>query len=313
MNGMEISRSYFETYGRPMLEEQFRDLLPYLAVGLAGAGSECLGFDDDVSKDHDFEPGFIIFLPGEDVVDRRQAFLLERAYAALPKEFRGLKRSPVQPAGGARHGVIRTADFFMEKTGTPDGRLMAARWLTADESLLSEAVNGEIWLDNYGEVTKIREGLRHYPRDIRLKKLAGSLFLMGQAGQYNYERCLSRGETGAAQMTVFYFVNHAMETIFLLNGVYQPFYKWSFRALRQLPVLSLDAELLEYLIMTDNEEGNREEKAAVMEAVARDVIEVLTEQGLTGASCGELEKHAFSVNDHIRNEEIRNLHILAAC
>ena len=111
MKGLELSRRYYETFGRPMLEEKFPELLPLLAVGFAGAGSERLGFDDEISRDHDFEPGFCLFLPGEEIVDRRQAFLLERAYAGLPKEFEGVRRSLVAPVGGPRNGVIRTADF----------------------------------------------------------------------------------------------------------------------------------------------------------------------------------------------------------
>ena len=123
MNGLELSERFYRECGKPMLEEQFSDLLPYLAVGLFGSGSECFGFDDEVSRDHDFEPGFMLLLPGEDVVDRREAFRLERAYAKLPKEFLGFPRSAVAPVGGARHGVIRTAEWFTDKVGSPDGIL----------------------------------------------------------------------------------------------------------------------------------------------------------------------------------------------
>lgn len=311
MNGIELSEKYYETYGKPMLEEQFPEILPYLACGICGSGSECFGYDDAVSQDHDYEPGFIIFLPGEDVIDRRTAFLLERAYAKLPKEFMGLKRSLMAPAGGARHGVIRTEDFFLEKTGTKDGVLTIRQWLDTPEQSLAEAVNGKIFTDPCGEVSRIREGLHYFPENIRRKKLAGQLLLMAQAGQYNYQRCLKHGETAAAQMAVFEFVKSTMSAIFLLNGVYQPYYKWSFRALRQLERLSLDAEVMEYLITSDNDE-NAEEKYRAIEDIASDVIDELAEQGLTKAICGDLEKHAYSVNDGIDDAEIRNMHILAA-
>ncbi|MBR3311733.1 MAG: DUF4037 domain-containing protein [Solobacterium sp.] len=311
MNGIELSEKYYETYGKPMLEEQFPEILPYLACGICGSGSECFGYDDAVSQDHDYEPGFIIFLPGEDVIDRRTAFLLERAYAKLPREFMGLKRSLMAPAGGARHGVIRTEDFFLEKTGTKDGILTIGQWLDTPEQSLAEAVNGKIFTDPYGEVSRIREGLHYFPENIRRKKLAGQLLLMAQAGQYNYQRCLKHGETAAAQMAVFEFVKSTMAAIFLLNGVYQPYYKWSFRALRQLERLSLDAEVMEYLITSDND-ANAEEKYRAIEDIASDVIDELAEQGLTKAICGDLEKHAYSVNDGIDDAEIRNIHILGA-
>ena len=312
MNGLELSRAYFEECGLPMLKERFPDLLPFLAAGLTGSGSECFGFDDGVSVDHDFEPGFCLFLPGEDKIDRRRAFELERAYAKLPKAFHGFTRGMMLPVGGARHGVMRTAEFYLEKTGSPDGRLSPEAWLQTPDSVLAEAVNGEIFYDGPGEVTAIRRRLSHYPQDVRKKKLAAHLLLMAQAGQYNYMRCIRHGETGAAQWAAVEFVRHGMQTVFLLNDVYMPYYKWSFRAMRALPKLSLLAELMEYLLTTGNDGELAREKQDVMEGMAADVIDELMDQKLTRATCGDLEKHAYSVQDGIENAHLRNLHILAA-
>ena len=156
MNGLELSEAFFEECGRPMLEESFPSLLPYLAVGLFGSGSECFGYDDLLSRDHDFEPGFCIFLPGEELVDRRSEFLLERAYAKLPKEFRGFRRAVLSPVGGARHGVFRTADFFLRKLGTADGLLSVQQWLSLPEQALAEATNGQLFFDPCGELTRIQ-------------------------------------------------------------------------------------------------------------------------------------------------------------
>ena len=55
-----------------------------------------------------------------------------------------------------------------------------------------------------------------------------------------------------------------------------------------------------------------EEKQRVIEGLAGDVIGELRRQNLTQATCGDLEKHAYSVQDGIADGEIRGLHILAA-
>lgn len=312
MKGIEISKAYFEEYGRPMLEKDFSDILPYLCVGMVGSGSDCYGFDDEISRDHDFEPGFCIFIPNEDVVDRRKEFLLERAYAKLPKEFMGLKRSLISPVGGRRNGVIRTEEFYTNKIGSADGKLSVLDWLTISESYLFEATNGEIFFDNYGEFSEIRNRIMNMPEDIRLKKLAGNMLLMAQSGQYNYGRCLSHGETGAAQLAVIEFVNAAMKTVFLLNKKYMPYYKWSFRAMRDLKLFSTFSDSFEYLLTSENDSVTAQTKTDVIEDIASMIIGYLIDNEMTKAICGDLEKHAYSVNDSISDPNIRNMNIFTA-
>ena len=311
MKGLEISRSYFFDCGLPVLMEQFSDLMPHLCAGLVGSGSECYGFDDDVSRDHDFEPGFCLFLPDEETVSRQDAFRLERAYSRLPKEWLGLKRGIIDPVGGSRHGVIRLSDFLLEKTGSPNGILTDEMWLSLPDEALAEAVNGEIFYDGPGRMTELRKYLSRYPEDIFRKKLAGCLLMMAQSGQYNYARCLTHGEGGAAQLAVFEFVRHAMRVIFLLNGRYMPFYKWSFRAMRQLPELSLDAEVFEYLLTTDNEKELARDKQEAMDGVISDIIAALRARNLTKEKGQDLERHAYSVHSTITDANIRNMHILS--
>ena len=134
---------------------------------------------------------------------------------------------------------------------------------------------------------------------------------MAQSGQYNYPRCLKHGETGAAQLAVFEFVGSTMAVIFLLNRVYQPYLNGASALCVSLPELSLEAELLEYLLTSDNDQ-NAEEKYTVIEGIAADVIDELIRQDLSKAVCGDLEKHAYSVNDGITDARLRNMHILAA-
>ena len=313
MNGLELSHGFYETYGKPMLERDFADVLPFLAVGFTGSGSEHYGFDDEVSRDHDFEPGFCIFLPGEDLVDRRKAFLLERAYAKLPKEYCGVKRQPLSPVGGSRHGVLRTAEFYTKAIGSPDGILTTAQWLTLPDYALAEAVNGEIFFDAYGEVTAIRNSLLRMPEDCLLKRLAGNLLLMAQAGQYNFVRCLKHGEPEGAQLACVEFVKAVLKVSFLLHGQYAPYYKWSFRALRQLDGEERTAQLLSALLLCGACDAPAlAEKQAAIEAISASVITQLRARELTQSPGNDLEMHAYAVNDKIKDGDIRNLHILAA-
>ena len=312
MKGLEIAEKYYLEFGEKMLNTEFSDIKDKIAVGLCGSGSECFGFDDDISRDHDFEAGFCIFIPDEGIIDRKTAFLLERAYAKLPKEFMGIKKSLISPVGGSRHGVIRISDFFTEKTGTPDADLSVSQWLLTSENSLLEATNGKIFFDGFGLMTALRNSVSYLPEDIRLKKLAGNLLIIAQAGQYNYSRCLSHGETGSAQLALFEFVKATINVIFLLNKKYVPYYKWCFKALRGLEKLSPLCDTLEFLISSENDELTRETKSAVIEDTAKMVIDELQAQNLTEAICLDLEKHAYSVNDGISDEKVRNLHILSA-
>lgn len=313
MKGLELARKFYEQHGEPMLKEQFSHILPFVAVGLVGSGSECYGYDDDVSQDHDFEPGFCIFLPDERKVDRKTAFELERAYSKLPRQFMGFQRSFVSAVGGNRHGVIRTADFFEDKIGRGDGNLTVEQWLSLPDYALAEAVNGEIFCDYYGEFTRIKEKISQYPEDVRLKKLAGNLLLMGQSGQYNYKRCVSRNETAAAQFAVFEFAKATLNTAFLLERKYSPYYKWSFRALRELsPDYEALASDLEYLLSSGNDETAVKKKCEIIENICTQISQKMKEQGLLDAVGADTEWLAYAVNDLIKDNTIRNMHILCA-
>ncbi len=309
MRGLDISKEFYRQYGRPMLEEQFSDVLDRIAVGLAGEGSECLGYDDDLSRDHDFDAGFCLWITDADA--DAFGFSLSRAYGRLPREFMGLKRSLLSPVGGSRHGVITVEDFYTRHLGAPTAPDSMERWLYTPAASLLAASSGEVFADPLGAFSAVRNILRAgYPEDIRRKKLAAHAVLAAQAGQYNYPRCLARGERGAAQLAVFTFVRHAISLIYLLNNRYEPFYKWVYRGLRELPTLGSLADALETLTELDNAPPHAALKRDMIEDIAALLIAELDLQGLTKAACGDLEKHAYSVQDHIKDPNLRNMHIM---
>ena len=81
-------------------------------------------------------------------------------------------------------------------------------------------------------------------------------------------------------------------------------------ALRGLPEGEKTADWLERLISTGNGFREAEEKSLLIGELADQTIRILQRDGLTEAVCGDLEKHAYSVNDRISDGNIRNLHIL---
>lgn len=176
MKGVELSEKYFEKFGMPMLEKDFAFLLPTLSAGLVGQGSECLFFDDDVSKDHDFEPGFCIFLSDADY--EKYGFDLTRAYNKLPDEFLGFSRLKFSPAGGSRHGVFSCKDFYESIIGRSSAPETAFDWLKIPPYALRTAVSGKMFINNCAEFSRIREVLQKgFPEDVRLKKSRRTRFL----------------------------------------------------------------------------------------------------------------------------------------
>lgn len=309
MKGIEIAERFYNEFGKPMIEKEFSTVSDKIAAGLVGDGSECFGFDDELSVDHDFDAGFCLFLTQKDY--DKFGFKLERAYAKLPKEFMGLKRKVLSPVGGNRKGVIIIDDFYKKYLGAPNAPDSIKRWLYTPSYSLAAASNGKIFVDKLGVFSSVRNQIKQgYPEDIRLKKLAAHTLLMAQSGQYNYERCVKRGETGAAQLTIFEFVKNAISAVYLLNNVYEPFYKWAYKGMRNLPVLTELEMSLTGLTELGNGKTQAKTKLEIIEDIAAEFIKEFKRQNITSATCNNLETHAYSVTDKIKDGEIRNMHVL---
>lgn len=321
MKGLELSRLFYNEYGRGMIAEHFPEYESVIAVGVVGEGSDCFGYDDETSRDHDFEAGFCLWIP--DALEHELEFKLSRAYAKLPGEFRGVVRAKQSLWGKNRRGVILTGEFYRRFTGRPGVPETPMEWLGTPEYSLACAVNGAVFRDDLGEFSAVRKVLSAgYPEDVRLKKIAARAALMAQSGQYNYERCLRHGEAGAARMALHEFVQNGLSMVFLLNHRYMPYYKWAFRAAGELPKYSELAGRLEQLLLGDAPDevrvpgargiyGSAEASAMEqIESISAGVIRALREQGLADGPWDYLEPHAFEVMERIRDGNLRNLHVM---
>ena len=307
MKGIDISRAFYEEYGRSMIEKEFSEYADRIAVGLVGHGSECFGFDDEISCDHDFEPGFCLWLRDED--EKAIGFKLFRAYSKLPDEYMGLRLKEKSAFGSNSKGVMTISDFYMQYTGRAGAPETLSDWLYTPSHYLAEATNGEVFFDPLGDFSRIREKIKHgMPEDVRLKKIASCALLMAQTGQYNYSRCLSHGEGGAARLALCEFVKEGIEIVFLLNKTHMPYYKWAFRSMKSLSTLGKWSDILSGLL--DSPNSNAKQNQEMIEGFCSSVASELKRQGISSADSEYLESHAYNITERIEDHTLRNMPII---
>lgn len=234
MTGLALSRAYYEAYGKPMIQEQFSDYEDKIAVGLAGEGSDCFGFDDEISRDHDWGPDFCMWITEE--TERQSGDKLREAYAALPQKFMGYTRA-VSARGNQRRGVQTINSFYGRLLGTRDWEKMQEHtfWRSVSDASLAAAVNGEIFYDPQGIFSSVRKQLAAgYPQQIQYLKLAESAARFAQTGQYNYARMLNRGDNITAMMMLGDCLKEAAKLCYYMENQYPPHDKWLVKGLGQL-------------------------------------------------------------------------------
>jgi len=314
MKGLELSEHYFEEVGIPMIRDKFSDYKDRIAAGLVGDGSECFGFDDDISRDHDWGPSFCLWLTLQDyeVIGKD----LQAAVNELPGEFAGIKARNESAWGSGRTGVFVIEQFYKRFIGIDHFPSTLLEWRTIPEVNLAVATNGKIFIDPLGRFTTFRNKLKeYYPDDIRLKKIASRCMTIAQSGQYNYVRCIRRKEYVAAQCAETQFITDTIAMVFLLNKQYRPFYKWMHRALKNLPVLGNTVYERIFALVTAHREKDLSEeemyrwKSLLIEEIAQFIIEELRMEGLSTVKSDFLLDHGPVIQNNIQDVQIKGLDV----
>jgi tetratricopeptide (TPR) repeat protein len=318
IKGMDLAIDFYETLGKDMLHEKFPEQEGRIAVGKAGAGSECFGFDDEYSRDHDFGPGFSMWLTEEDYQEIGEQ--LNQEYQSIYRQYItavGREHFPQldhmvsvvnDPNAGSRTGARRIGDFFQEHTGYREGPKTEGEWLLAEEAGLAAAVNGQVFRDDAGSFTAIREQLQnYYPERVRLLKIAQNITMLGQAAQYNLGRCIDRKDFVAAELERSKAIRCALNLIYLLNRSFAPHDKWLRQGIRQLPILSeLGNALEEAALLPIQDKTGLVEK---LEGVCQALLEETKQQGVVSGSSSFLPDYAeaFAFRAGLYNKSIEEL------
>ena len=126
MKGLELSRAYWEKCALPLFRRELPAFLERAAVGLVGEGSECFGFDDEISQDHDWGPGFCLWLPEGEWAEWQDA--VEALLGRLPDTYEGFpaRMAPAKRMG--RVGPLSIEGFYGRFIGMPQPPQTWKQW-----------------------------------------------------------------------------------------------------------------------------------------------------------------------------------------
>jgi hypothetical protein len=314
VKGLELSEAYFNQVGAPMIEQKFPEYRNRIAAGLVGEGSESYGFDDEISRDHDWGPSFCLWLTKDDY--QQIGSILQEEMDRLPRQFKDIGPRQESQFGHGRAGVLEIGRFYRRFIGIDHAPVSLNEWRRIPEVNLAAATNGKVYVDPLGEFTSIRDILKgFYPEDVRLKKIAARCMAIAQSGQYNFARCVKRKEYVAAHSAEAKFIEDAISLVFLLNRRYRPFYKWMHRALKDLPILGeyVHNRILDLVLLHDDGLGEDlyYRKNAVIEDISQILIEELRRQDLSDSKSDFLLDHGPIIQERIQDPDIRAMPVWA--
>lgn len=247
LQGMALSERFFFDAAKPILDAQFPDLV--YSAGLIGYGSDVLGYDDAISRDHMWGPRFYLFLREADMA-RRDA-VWDALADGLPYEYAGfsVNFTPPDPNdGGVQHPqkidhgrvnpliFLQTMDqFLLDQLGTADlAHLSPLDWLAFSEHRLLSLTAGRFFVDGLHLADRLAP-LRYYPDDARCYLIASNWDILATEQAFVRRAADCGDETGSVLLCAR-MAERLMRLCFLYCRQYAPYSKWFGTAFSRLDV-----------------------------------------------------------------------------
>jgi hypothetical protein len=258
--GLKLSKLFYQKEVKPILKKEFPELRYSAAV--IGWGSEVLGFDTALSRDHHWGPRVLLFLSDKDYTklkDKISKVLSQR----LPYEFMGYSTNYTNPEpNGVRHpkkitkgsvnhmiNIYTVKSFFEARLGLdPSKKITVTDWLTFSQQRLLELVSGEIYHDGLRQLQDAREKLKFYPRDVWLYLLASQWTRISQEEAF-VGRAGEVGDELGSQVIAGRLVREIMKLAFLMEKQYAPYSKWLGMAFSRLKIAKRLSPVLRQVLL----------------------------------------------------------------
>ena len=324
---LDKCRFFYEKYGRKMIHEKFREYENRIAVGVVGEGSDCFGYDDDYSTDHDYGIGFCMWLSEHDY--EKIGYLLQKEYKCLMlthekdihELFGYIPNGNIFLSG--RRGVYPVNGFYERILGIKiknktEFLINEEDWMKIPEEKLATAVNGQIFRDDEGTFSFLREKIKsYYPKKIWMLRLAEQIHIFSQNGQYNYARMMARKDYLTADICAAQAEKSAMSVVYLLNKKYAPYYKWMRKGMDDLEILQDVSCILDNISILDNQDlawekesyhsskiNKYDKKVAAFESIAELILKELNRQHIINGKEVFLDIYCQDIVSQIKGDRL---------
>ncbi len=265
IKGMDLCRGFFFDHAKAIIDSTCPNL-PYTA-GLLGYGSDVLGYDDAVSRDHMWGPRFYLFLRQEDMA--KKSVLWEALTTRLPYTYRGYSvhfTEPDEADNGVRHPlpitegkvnplifILSFEEYLTEQLGSADlAHITPAMWLSFSEHRLLSLVSAQFYVDGLACEKRLAY-IRFYPDTIK-RYLAASCWDIIAAEQAFMKRAADCGDEIGSRLVCARIAERLMRLCFLYRETYAPYSKWFGTAFGKLDIAPVVGESIREALVTNDSE-----------------------------------------------------------
>ena len=246
ISGIDLSERFFYEVVKSVVDIEFPDLR--YAAALIGPGSEVLGLDDDISKDHDWGLRLLLFIE-ESEHDYLSITLNQLFRDRLPYSFLGYSTNwginddkTMSPElieeGEVNHRIeIHSVSSYLKKhLGIESLDLSEKEWLLLPEQKLLEFISGKIFFNNnLNELQTARSRLLYFPDNVWKYKILSQWCRIAEEIAF-VGRTRMIGDELGSKLEATRLVRMIIEMAFILKRKYTPYSKWMTTLFMLLPI-----------------------------------------------------------------------------
>jgi hypothetical protein len=244
--GLILAEGFYHDAVKPILASHYPDLR--YSAALIGSGSEVLGFDTEMSRDHHWGPRVLLFLSTDDFKVKWDA-IRSVLSNELPPQYLGYSTNFAPPdptdhgiqmlrpviSGPVNHRVeIHSFSGFFRGYLNIDieQALSSVDWLTLPQQKLRTIIAGRVFHDDLN-LESIRSRFAWYPHDVWLYILAALWARIGQE-EHLMGRAGDVGDENGSAIIGARIARDIMRLAFIIEKQYPPYAKWFGTAFQQL-------------------------------------------------------------------------------